>query len=68
VRDGFLLFGHSHTLRVVDARGHIRANLNGQPLRDHQDSRFKAGQIGLWTKADSLTAFDNLEIKGDELE
>jgi len=55
-------------LRVVDARGHIRANLNGQPLRDHQDSRFKAGQIGLWTKADSLTAFDNLEIKGDELE
>ena len=25
---------------------------------------FESGQVGLWTKADSVTAFDDLEIKG----
>jgi hypothetical protein len=55
--------GQWHTLRVVAVGDHIQAYLNGQLLLDHQDSRFKAGQIGLWTKSDSVTAFDDLEIK-----
>lgn len=55
--------GQWHTLRVVAIANLIRAYLNGHPLLDHQDSRFRSGQIGLWTKADSVTAFDDLEIK-----
>jgi hypothetical protein len=36
--------------------------LNDQHLIDHNDSRFVAGRIGLWTKADSVTAFDSLSV------
>ena len=55
--------GQWHTLRVVAVADLIQAYLNGQLLLDHRDSRFKAGQVGLWTKTDSVTAFDDLEIK-----
>jgi hypothetical protein len=55
--------GQWHTLRVIAVGPLIRAYLNDQLLLDHQDSRFKAGQIGLWTKSDSVTAFDELEVK-----
>jgi hypothetical protein len=33
-------------------------------LLDHRDTRFKAGRVGLWTKADSVTAFNDLTIRG----
>ena len=56
--------GQWHTLQVVAVADHIRAYLNGKLLLDHRDSRFRSGQVGLWTKADSVTAFDDLEIKG----
>jgi hypothetical protein len=56
--------GQWHTLRVVTVSNLIQAYLNGQPLLDHRDSRFHAGQVGLWTKSDSVTAFDDLEIRG----
>lgn len=56
--------GQWHTLRVVAVGDRIQAYLNGQTLIDHRDSRFRTGQIGLWTKSDSVTAFDDLEIKG----
>ena len=55
--------GQWHTLRVVAFGDHIQAYLNGQLLLDHRDSRFKTGQIGLWTKSDSVTAFDDLVVK-----
>lgn len=55
--------GQWHTLRVVAVGDHIQSYLNGQLLLDHQDSRFRSGQIGLWTKSDSVTAFDDLGIK-----
>jgi hypothetical protein len=55
--------GQWHTLRVVAVGDHIQAYLNGQLLLDYRDSRFRSGQIGLWTKADSVTAFDDLGIK-----
>ena len=55
--------GQWHTLRVVAVGDHIQAYLDGQLLLEHRDSRFSSGQIGLWTKADSVTAFDDLEIK-----
>jgi 3-keto-disaccharide hydrolase len=56
--------GQWHTVRVVVVGDHIQAYLNGALLLDHRDSRYRAGQVGLWTKADSITAFDDLVIRG----
>jgi len=56
--------GQWHTLRVVTVANLIQAYLDGQLLLDRRDSRFRSGLVGLWTKADSVTAFDDLEIKG----
>ena len=56
--------GQWHTLRVVAVGDRIQAYLNGQLFLDHRDSRFQSGQVGLWTKADSITAFDDLVVRG----
>jgi 3-keto-disaccharide hydrolase len=56
--------GHWHTVRVVAVGDHIQAWLDGQLHLDHRDARFKSGRLGLWTKADSVTAFDDLVIRG----
>jgi hypothetical protein len=42
----------------------MQAWLNGALGLDHHDSRFKSGRVGLWTKADSITAFEDLTIRG----
>jgi Domain of Unknown Function (DUF1080) len=55
--------GQWHTLRVVAVGDLVQAYLDGELLLDHRDSRFRSGQVGLWTKSDSVTAFDDLEIK-----
>ena len=59
--------GQWHTVRVVAIGDRIQAWLNGAPYLDHRDSRFKSGRIGLWTKADSVTAFDDLVVRGKPL-
>jgi hypothetical protein len=56
--------GQWHTVRVVAVGDHIQAWLNGTRYLDHRDVRFTSGRVGLWTKADSLTAFDDLTIRG----
>lgn len=56
--------GQWHALRVVAVGDRIQGYLNGKRLIDHRDSRFRVGQVGLWTKADSVTAFDDLVIRG----
>ena len=53
-----------HTLRVVTVGDRIQGYLDGARLLDHRDARFRSGQVGLWTKADSITAFDDLTIRG----
>jgi Domain of Unknown Function (DUF1080) len=55
--------GAWHTLRIAAQGDHIEGWLNGQRLIDHHDSRFTAGRVGLWTKADSITAFDSLVVR-----
>lgn len=55
--------GEWHKLRIVAEGEHLRGWLNDQKLIDHRDSRFSAGRVGLWTKADSITAFDDLVVK-----
>ena len=56
--------GQWHVVRVVAVGDHVQAWLDGTLHLDHRDSRLKAGRVGLWTKADSITAFDDLTIRG----
>jgi hypothetical protein len=56
--------GQWHTLRVVAVGDHMQAWLDGTLYLDHRDAQFRSGRIGLWTKADSITAFDDLTIRG----
>lgn len=54
--------GQWHKLRIVAAGDRIQGWLNDQALIDQRDGRFASGRVGLWTKADSTTAFDELTI------
>ncbi len=56
--------GQWHTVRLVAIGDHMQAWLDGKLYLDHRDSRFRSGRVGLWTKADSITAFDDLTIRG----
>jgi len=56
--------GAWHTMRVVAKGDHIQAYLNGKLLIDHKDATYSEGYVGLWTKADSITEFDDLEVSG----
>ncbi len=55
--------GQWHKLRITAEGDRIQGWLNDRHLIDHRDSRFAAGRIGLWTKADSVTAFDDLVVR-----
>jgi hypothetical protein len=53
-----------HTIRVVATGPKVEAYLNGARLLDHDDKTFTEGWVGLWTKADSVTEFADLEVTG----
>ena len=49
-----------HTLRVEFSGARIKVALNGKTYIDLEDTHIPgAGAVGLWTKADSVTAFDD---------
>ena len=54
--------GQWHTLQISAKRDRLQGWLNDRQIIDHRDGRFTAGRIGLWTKADSVTAFDSLTV------
>lgn len=52
--------GQWHTLRVDFAGKHFTVTLNGKKAIEWDDDAFKdAGAVGVWTKADSVTLFDD---------
>jgi hypothetical protein len=52
-----------HSLRVEFAGNRFKVLLNGKHLFDVEDETFNnAGKVGLWTKADSVTLFDNFSF------
>ena len=54
-----------HLLRVTMVGDHIQCRLDGQLLLDVHDTTFaEAGAVGLWTKADAVTRFDDLVLAG----
>lgn len=55
--------GEWGTLRVVAAGNHFEVYHNGKKLYEVEDETFKeSGKIGLWTKADSVIYFDDLQV------
>ncbi|MBI4964477.1 MAG: DUF1080 domain-containing protein [Desulfomonile tiedjei] len=53
------------TLRVTMTGDHIECYYDGKKYLDAKDSTFKeAGKIGLWTKSDAQTHFDDLVVSG----
>jgi hypothetical protein len=57
--------GQWHTLRCEFAGTRFTVIYNGKPLFEVDDATLtNAGMIGLWTKADSVTAFDDLTYDG----
>jgi len=55
--------GQWSTLRVVAAGSRFEVWFNGAKLYEVEDATFAlAGRVGVWTKADSVTQFDDLTI------
>ena len=60
---GRVTSGAWHDYRVVAEGDHFEVYWNGTKVIDHHDRTFgEAGKLGLWTKADSVTYFDNLRV------
>jgi len=56
--------GEWHTLKIRQAGDRIECWLDGKKHLEAKDDTFKkAGKVGLWTKADAQTYFDNFEVK-----
>ena len=54
-----------HTLRVAFAGKHIKVSLDGKQYIDLDDDHIAGpGTVGVWTKADSVTAFDEFSWGG----
>jgi len=55
--------GQWSTLRVVATGPRFEVSLNGVALYEVEDATFAAaGRVGVWTKADSVTHFDDLTV------
>jgi hypothetical protein len=57
--------GTWHALKVTMAGVRIQCFFDGKKYLDVKDGTFKdAGKVGLWTKADAQTHFDDFSIEG----
>jgi len=52
-----------HTLEVSFSGTTFKATLDGKDVVEATDATFRSGWCGLWTKADSVTLFDDLAVK-----
>jgi hypothetical protein len=51
------------TLRIVANGPRIEVYVNGGKLYEVEDATFTSpGKVGVWTKADSVTCFDDLTV------
>jgi hypothetical protein len=56
--------GKWHTLKIVQHGNRFEGYLNGEKLLEGTDNLFtKAGGVGLWTKADAVTSFDEFTVR-----
>jgi hypothetical protein len=52
-----------HTLRVTHRGCRVNIYYDDKQVLDLCDKTFRAGMIGLWTKSDAITYFDNLRLQ-----
>ena len=53
-----------HEIEIVHVGNRITAEFDDEKLLDIEDATFtEAGKVGLWTKADAATAFDDFEVE-----
>ena len=52
-----------HTLRVITSGCQIRVLYDERQVFDLCDKTFTSGRVGLWTKSDAVTYFDDLKIR-----
>lgn len=58
--------GEWHVLKIKQAGDAVECWLDGKKYLEVKDDTFtKAGKIGLWTKADAQTYFDDLRVRGE---
>ncbi len=57
--------GQWHTLEATARGTTLTVSWNGTQLLHWTDATFARGKIGLWTKADSVTAFDDLQATAE---
>lgn len=56
--------GKWHTIKIVHIGDQIACYLDGKKVLETKDATFAgAGQVGLWTKADAQTYFDNFTVQ-----
>jgi hypothetical protein len=54
--------GEWQELRVEVVGNYMSGFLNGEPVVEVADDAYAAGRVGLWTKADSVTCFDDTAV------
>jgi hypothetical protein len=60
--------GQWHSLKLEVKGKHFKVAFDDKPLFEADDDTFKdAGKAGLWTKADSVTLFDDLVLENADL-
>lgn len=59
---GVVTAGTWHELRAEATGDRLRGFLDGKMVVEASDATFKAGRVGLWTKADSVSCFDDLTV------
>jgi hypothetical protein len=52
-----------HKLHVINQGCRIQVFYDDKPIFDLCDETFKEGRIGLWTKSDAVTYFDDLSLR-----
>jgi hypothetical protein len=54
---------HWHTLRVMTKGCQVQVFLDDKQVLDLCDQTFSTGRVGLWTKSDAVTYFDDLTLR-----
>ena len=58
-----------HEIEIEHEGNEIKAKFDGKKLIEVKDATFpEAGMVGLWTKADAATAFDDFKVEAKDLE
>lgn len=52
-----------HTLRVIHQSCHLQVFYDDKQVFDLCEETFRTGQVGLWTKSDAVTYFDDLRLQ-----